>query len=66
MLLMNRGYGDPNQSVNLEKCLQAGIAYHHAGLDSSTRQFVEQEFAAGKLRSLCATSTLAMGVNLPA
>jgi len=41
------------------------VAYHHAGLIASDRKTVEQAFANGLVRYLCATSTLAMGVNLP-
>ena len=50
----------------LQKCIRQGTAYHHAGMDSLDRQVVEQAFATGAIRCLCATSTLAMGVNLPA
>ncbi|KAL7568801.1 hypothetical protein ACA910_007219 [Epithemia clementina (nom. ined.)] len=50
----------------LQKALLAGIAYHHAGLELDDRRLVEQSFAASKISILCATSTLAMGVNLPA
>lgn len=50
----------------LQKVLLAGIAYHHAGLELDDRRLIEQSFAASKISILCATSTLAMGVNLPA
>lgn len=50
----------------LQKALFYGLAYHHAGLDTQDRRLVEQFFSEGKIRVLCATSTLAMGVNLPA
>ena len=51
----------------LQKVLLAGIAYHHAGLELDDRKLVEHSFAtANKISILCATSTLAMGVNLPA
>ncbi|KAK7086949.1 ATP-dependent DNA helicase MER3 [Halocaridina rubra] len=43
-----------------------GVAYHHAGLESADRRKVEELFIAGELQVLVATSTLAMGVNLPA
>ncbi|KAI8115767.1 putative helicase mug81 [Lucilia cuprina] len=46
--------------------LQFGIALHHAGLDASDRKISHRLFAEGKVQILCATSTLAWGVNLPA
>ncbi|XP_060602890.1 probable ATP-dependent DNA helicase HFM1 [Ruditapes philippinarum] len=43
-----------------------GIGYHHAGMDVQDRKLIEETFAKGELPVLVATSTLAMGVNLPA
>ena len=42
------------------------IDYHHAGLDPDRRRCVERDFTGGKTQILCCTSTLAVGVNLPA
>lgn len=50
----------------LQRVLLHGIGYHHAGLEVDDRRLVERSFISGKIRVLCATSTLAMGVNLPA
>ena len=46
-------------------CLQ-GIGFHHAGLEQVDRAVVENLFSSGLLPVLACTSTLAMGVNLPA
>lgn len=43
-----------------------GIAVHHAGLNLDDRKAVEDLYTAKKLRVLVSTSTLAVGVNLPA
>jgi replicative superfamily II helicase len=51
---------------NLIPLLDAGVAYHHAGLPPDDRAIVEQLFLTGKIKILCSTSTLAHGVNLPA
>ena len=43
-----------------------GVAAHHAGMGTDERNEAQHAFIHGKLRVLCCTSTLAMGVNLPA
>ena len=46
--------------------LCAGLASHHAGMVTPFKEAVEDCFAAGLLKVVFATETLAMGVNLPA
>ncbi|KAJ8923069.1 hypothetical protein NQ315_001621 [Exocentrus adspersus] len=43
-----------------------GVGYHHAGMIHETRHAIENLFRNGDLPVLVTTSTLAMGVNLPA
>ncbi len=50
----------------LRKFAEAGVAFHTAGLDSKQRRFLEQSFRSGLIKVLCATPTLAAGVNTPA
>ncbi|KAI4590766.1 hypothetical protein MJG53_001815 [Ovis ammon polii x Ovis aries] len=50
----------------LRDILIHGVAYHHAGMELSDRKVVEGAFTVGDIPVLFTTSTLAMGVNLPA
>lgn len=50
----------------IQSLTEHGIAVHHAGLDLLDRREIEQAFKDSRLHLLVATSTLAVGVNLPA
>jgi superfamily II RNA helicase len=43
-----------------------GIAAHHAGLLPVFKQAVEEAFSQGLVKVVCATETLALGINMPA
>ncbi|GAB4240879.1 MAG: hypothetical protein OHK0028_19170 [Deltaproteobacteria bacterium] len=50
----------------LTELLSRGVAYHNADLDWEQREIIERWFRRGEIRVVCATSTLAVGINLPA
>jgi helicase len=59
--------GEPSLAgQQLGHLMAHGVAYHTAGLSSRQRRTVEQNFREGKIKVICATPTLAAGVNTPA
>jgi ATP-dependent RNA helicase HelY len=48
------------------EALTRGIAAHHAGMLPTFKQVTEDLFAAGFVKAVFATETLALGVNMPA
>ncbi|KNE70708.1 hypothetical protein AMAG_15462 [Allomyces macrogynus ATCC 38327] len=54
------------KAADLKALVPHGVAFHHAGLDMADRRALEQLFLHGHLLVLCTTTTLAVGINLPA
>ena len=52
-------------SFQLIQTLNHGVGVHHAGLSDEVRALMEWLAEAGSLRMLCATSTIAQGINFP-
>jgi helicase len=50
----------------LADCVAGGVAFHHAGLKNEHRAAVEDAFRERDIVAVCATPTLAAGVNMPA
>lgn len=50
----------------LADCVAGGVAFHHAGLKNEHRAAVEDAFRSRDIVAVCATPTLAAGVNMPA
>ncbi|MCF7872056.1 hypothetical protein K9L97_03405 [Candidatus Woesearchaeota archaeon] len=54
------------QCKRLSKTLLRGVAFHHSGLNSLQRDLIEEGFRNKTIKIICATPTLAAGVDLPA
>ena len=54
------------RNSTLRDCIRGGVGFHHAALEPSDRSVVESLFNQKILRIVCTTSTLAVGVNMPA
>nr|WP_223875164.1 DEAD/DEAH box helicase [Nanchangia anserum] len=52
--------------AEFQAAAEAGIAAHHAGMIPLLKDLVEELFTAGLLKVVCATETLALGINMPA
>jgi superfamily II RNA helicase len=50
----------------LRTLARAGVSYHHAGMLPVHKEIVERLFTSGLLRTLFATETFALGINMPA
>ncbi|MEM5799235.1 MAG: DEAD/DEAH box helicase [Candidatus Aenigmatarchaeota archaeon] len=53
------------QCKRLAKCIENGVAFHHAGLIGKQKKLIEDYFRNGLIKVIVATPTLAQGVNLP-
>jgi len=54
-----------SESFELIKMLSHGVGVHHAGLSDEVRTLIEWLAEEGKLKVLCATTTIAQGINFP-
>ncbi|MFH1836336.1 MAG: DEAD/DEAH box helicase, partial [Methanobacteriota archaeon] len=53
------------QCRRLSSCVKHATAFHHAGLVNKQRVLIEDSFRSGDIKVICATPTLAAGINLP-
>ena len=51
---------------SLRKVLSRGVAFHNADLTIGQRRLIEEGYRRGEIKVIFSTTTLAMGVNLPA
>ena len=54
------------QCLDLAALVKSGTAFHHAGLMNAQRGIIENAFKSNVLKAICSTTTLGMGVNMPA
>ncbi|HEX7401116.1 MAG TPA: DEAD/DEAH box helicase [candidate division Zixibacteria bacterium] len=50
----------------LVKCLEKGVAFHNADLTFDERRVIEHFYLKGDIRIIFSTTTLSLGINLPA
>jgi helicase len=55
-----------SQCLELSQLVRKGIAFHHAGLLNAQREIIENAFRSNLIKVVCSTTTLGMGVNMPA
>jgi helicase len=60
-----REVSDTETSDDLADAVEQGAAFHHAGLAPDHRSLVEEAFRDRLIKVVCATPTLAAGVNTP-
>ena len=54
------------QCEKLADTIRNGTAFHHSGLVNEQRKLIEDAFKANLIKVICSTTTLGLGVNLPA
>ena len=54
------------QCMKLSRLIKKGVAFHHAGLMNAQRTKIEDAFRGNLIKAICSTTTLGLGVNLPA
>jgi|GEM_PF-790273 len=60
LIKLESGEDDP-----LIECIQHGVVYHHARLYNPIKEAIEGLIASGEIKIVCATTTLAQGMNFP-
>ncbi len=64
--ILNTLESPTEQCRELTHAVANGCAFHNAGLLSKQREIVEDLFREGAIKIVCATPTLAAGINMPA
>ncbi len=64
-LMQNFLRNEISHNFQLVTLLDRGVGVHHSGLSDDVRALMEWLTESGKLRMLCATTTIAQGLNFP-
>ena len=54
------------QCLKLSELVRKGAAFHHSGLLNQQRACIEEAFRSNLIKVICSTTTLGLGVNMPA
>lgn len=54
------------QCERLAKVILKGTAFHHSGLVNEQRELVEDAFKSNRIKAIASTTTLGLGINMPA
>ena len=65
ILVQNFLKAEISSNFELIDMLSHGVGVHHSGLSDEVRALMEWLAEEGKLRVLCATTTIAQGINFP-
>lgn len=65
---INRANDLPDSTIReeIQNLLQSSVAYHNSDLTPDERRIIEEGFRNKEVKAIVCTSTLAMGVNVPA
>jgi helicase len=64
--ILNSLENPTEQCKTISELIKKGVCFHNAGILSKQRKIIEDLFREGKLKTISATPTLHMGVNIPA
>jgi len=65
-LCLQLGIEASERAQTLRKCIEKGVAYHHAGLHPLLKEVIEQLFSRRLIKLIFTTETFALGINMPA
>lgn len=55
-----------SSAIDMQRLVQRGIAFHHAGMLPTLKEVIEQLFTSKLIKLIFTTETFALGINMPA